>query len=385
MAPPNKPKRWVLIPDKFRGSISATEVCEALGEGILSAKAEIDLIKIPLADGGEGSLDVLGGYKKLLFKSMQTVDPLGRPIEVSFGIYQNEVFIESAKVIGLQFLSDTEKNPQKTSSYGLGLVIRQAINDGYAMFHIFLGGSGTNDGGIGLLMALGYDFLDKNQKVIQDPIQNWYRIEDISAPSYIDSSITFYVYADVKNPIIGAQGATYVFGPQKGAKPDALPILENRMMHLVKLYEKHTKLENLSILKSGGAAGGLGLALHALLKGTLCSGTEFFLEISQAESKIIGADLVISGEGKLDSQSVDGKLVGGIAEMCAKHGVPLILVVGQNAADSEALQQLSVQEVISIAEWTSNTSLAISQAYEFLKDIGFRLAEKTHIDSRCNR
>ena len=367
-------QKWLIVPDKFKGTLSSKEVCIAISSGIENAGHPIRIKSIPIADGGDGSLDILMSYMSLDEISVKTMDPLGREIWVKYGRKKNKAFIESALTVGLSLLSPSEYDPLYASTYGLGVIIKDAIEKGCDEINIFLGGSATNEAGIGMLMAIGFEFQDANGHILSNLPKDAMEIQKIQLKNFIDlKAIKFKVYADVINPIVGHNGATYSFARQKGATEIMLPILEERNLYLLRQLEKLSQSKNLASLAYGGAAGGLGLAFSVFLNAELRSGLQFFIKTLGIEKLIEESDAVISGEGKLDQDSFGGKVVSGISDCCKKHRKPLYLIVGQNALGTTNSENL-YGKVISISSSEDDIDYSIQNAESLLKSAGEKLA-----------
>ncbi len=321
-------KKIVVSADSYKGTISATSVCEIIGDKAREAFPDCEIIKIPIADGGEGTLDVFAeieGYKKIekLFSNLNG--------EKSSAVYlynekERTAVIETAQTAGLPM--SKSKNPMLTTTVGVGEQILDAVNSGAKTVIVTLGGSGTNDGGAGMLHALGTKFFDcfGNEFLPIGGALNNIKSIDISAlEKYND--VKFLAMCDVENPPYGELGATYVYGRQKGAKEEDLPILDEGIKNLTLLLSKE-RGQDYSCVKGGGAAGALGLAITAGLKGELKKGISVAIEITKLEKSLENADLLITGEGKLDEQSFMGKVIDGVSAVAKKQNVPVVVIAG---------------------------------------------------------
>lgn len=330
----------VICPDSFKESLSSIEVCEAIEKGILKADKNISTVKIPLADGGEGTSGVLNSIYKGTKITLKAHDAYLRETDTYYYRKDNTAIIELAAVCGLEMIEKELRHPLNSSSYGFGEVIMHAINSGCDNILMGLGGSACNDGGIGMLEALGTRFFDFNHNEIKANIASIEKISYFELKKYPD--IKFKAACDVKNPYIGPMGASYVFGPQKGATIEELDILEHKLQHLDSLF-------HLGKIESTGAAGGTSGALY-LLNTELVSGIELILKESGLEKELQDADLCISGEGSIDSQSINGKTISGVASLCKKYKVPLICFGGRIASDLDSLYKAGVSAVFSICD-----------------------------------
>ena len=321
----------VVLMDSLKGSLTSTQAGEAVKEGILASQKDANVAVYPFADGGEGSLDAFltadGNGRKVC---VNVSDPLGRPVDACYGILSDgTVVIEIAQAAGLCHLSQEERNPLVTSTKGVGELIRAAAEDGYRSFLVTLGGSATNDCGLGMLRALGYEFTDENDHPVAEGAQGLsdvYRINDENVLSCLDEC-TFLIAGDVSNPLYGEQGASAVFGPQKGASKDDVTQMELWMRHFAKIVQERYSHAD-PFAQGAGAAGGLGFAFQTFLKGTFRPGAQMLLDRTGLEQKIAACDLVITGEGRIDAQTVMGKAPIRIAQVAKKYGKPVIAIAG---------------------------------------------------------
>lgn len=328
----------IILPDSFKGTISSLTVAEILKEEFQSAYPDAEILSLPFADGGENSLDCFNRIWKDCSQEHLTIpDPSKRKmIESEYLIHQGMAVIESAKAIGLDKTSI--HNPALTSSYGLGLLIKDALEKNVSSFLVTLGGSCTNDGGIGMLEALGYTFYDKNhQRVISDKSSflDICTIEDTKLTSL--SKAKFQIYSDVINPLLGEDGATYRFARQKGAKEEDIPILEEAMKNFKDTTIRFTG-RDFSMSDGSGAAGGLGFAFLSYFESNIVSGAEAILSLYHFDELIKGCNLIVTGEGRTDISSMEGKCISVIAKKASKKKIPLLLVSG--TIDEEVIPRL---------------------------------------------
>jgi glycerate kinase len=362
----------ILAPDSYKGSLSSIQVGEAMKRGLQKALPHAQLDIIPMADGGEGTMDALLYQIKGERVDMITKGPLGKKHPVTIGISKEKriAIIESALIIGLPLISREERNPLETTSYGLGEAILYSLDQGIREFIIGLGGSATNDGGIGLLEALGATFL-QNGEVKKD-----LRAKDLQSIDHVDlssidsrvSNSQFLIASDVNNPLFGKQGASSVYGPQKGGTPEMVTVLDRGLEHFSNLLNTEDNYQN----KAGaGAAGGLGFAF-LLLGGQLQLGAKIVSDYLSIENKLQLADLLITGEGKTDGQTMYGKAPFYLAQKAKKYGVPTIIVSGTLGEDYQNLssyvdgffsiiqQPVSVEEAMELAEvWVEDAAFNI--------------------------
>lgn len=343
-------KKVVVAMDSFKGCLSSSEAEKAAEEGIKLVCPDCEVIRFPIADGGEGILTVLieatrGTYQKIIAN-----DPLMRPIETTYGVSGDKrfAFIEMATVNGLPLLSETERNPMLTTTYGTGELILHAIEQGYREFVIGIGGSATNDAGVGMLQALGARFLDKDGAVLGKGGEILHRIAaiDFSSVHPALKDTRFTIACDVRNPFCGPEGAAHVFARQKGADDAMIEKLDVGMQSFSRLIHSTTGRE-ITHVPGAGAAGGLGGAFLAFLNAELKPGIDLLLQTLNFSEKIKGADLIITGEGRTDRQSLMGKVPSGILEEAKRQGIPVIVVAG-SIEDTEILNQAGFQGIFSI-------------------------------------
>ena len=326
----------VIASDSFKGSLSSMDVAGAAAQGIADVFPDCEIVKVPVADGGEGSVDSLvsaTGGKKI---SAASYDPLMRSMEASYGVLGDgrTAVIEISAASGLALLDENERNPMATSTYGTGVLISDALGRGYRNFIIALGGSATNDGGIGILSALGARFLDGKGNELYPCGESLSRIRsmDVSGLAKDVSASFCNIAVDVDNVICGENGAAYVFAPQKGADPHMVGLLDSGLDNLCAVLEKETG-RHLRELKGGGAAGGACAGLFSVLPSKIARGAELVLEAAGFNSLLEDADFVVTGEGRVDMQTGMGKTPAAVAAAAERRGVPVICMAGQVSDD----------------------------------------------------
>lgn len=363
----------LIATDKFKGSRTAEEVGEAIKKGILRSHPRAKIQLHPMADGGDGSIDILAKQLALQKITLDTVNAIGDPISSFYYCSADAAFIETASASGIAQLTPEHQNPMHTSTVGTGKIIEHAISKGLKNIYLFLGGSATNDAGTGIAQALGYQFLDKAGNPLSPVGKNLIHIDQIIAPVHNRfNSLDFKLLCDVENPFFGIQGAAHVYAPQKGANVDEVKALDKGLQKFAILLKEFCG-KDISLLKGSGAAGGIAGGLVALLDAKLESGFSTIASLSNLEEKVKAADWVISGEGKLDQQSLEGKVIDGIAGLCEKHQKPLSLVVGINALSDQEFKKLAVWEILSITSISKNLEDAISNADQHLQCLGSQL------------
>ncbi len=337
-----------LCPDSFKGTMSSEKICDIVTKAIKSVEKDADIVAAPVADGGEGTVDTflyaLGGNK--VFLSVK--GPLGNEVSSFYGILKDgkTAIVEMAAASGLP-LAENNKNPLITSTYGTGQLIYDAIiNKGCTDLIIGIGGSATNDAGIGAATALGAVITDKSGYQLE-PIGRSLNFIDKIDLSRIDSKIfktNITVACDVTNPLYGPNGAAYVYGPQKGADKEAIGLLDNGLRNFASVVKKDLNIE-VDQIPGGGAAGGLGAGLFAFFNANLKRGIDIVLDIIDFNRIVKDIDLIITGEGRIDSQSLYGKVPYGVAIRAKKHGVPVVVIAGDIDGDMSALYKTGITSV----------------------------------------
>ena len=343
----SKKQRIILIPDSFKGSLSSKEVCQIMADRVRKFLPNFQIISIPIADGGEGTVETfiesVGG--SLIYLSVQ--GPLGKPLDSFYGILEDgRVVIEIAAAAGLPLL----KTPSvmEASSYGVGQLISHALSEGKRDFIIGLGGSGTNDGGAGACAALGFKFYDESGKTFIPVGKDLFKINKIDSknkhPALSEANIV--LISDVNNPLCG-DGAAKIFGPQKGANEEEIRLLDEGLKHYASLISQDMGVD-ITKIPGSGAAGGMGGGFYGLLGGRLEMGIEVILEVVKFDELLDETSLVFTGEGKFDSQTLRGKAIAGIAKYTKKHNVPLIAIVGAIDDDINSAYDLGLSAIFSI-------------------------------------
>lgn len=329
-------KRIVVASDSFKGSLNSLEVAEAAEQGIHKVFPSCEVIKVNVADGGEGTVDALlqtmGGSKV----SLVVNDPLGRPVAVGYGILGDgaTAVMDMSVASGLPLLSDDERNPSRTSTYGTGQMISDALARGCRKFLIGIGGSATNDAGMGMLSALGFIFKDAAGNVLEGRGADMARVAGIDM-SEVDEAVReaeFIVACDVDSPFCGPDGAAYVFAPQKGADSRMVEELDSGMCHFAEFIHE-TLDQDIKTVPGAGAAGGLGGGFIAFMNARLERGVEMILDTIGFDRMIEGSDLVITGEGRIDFQTLTGKTPYGVMKRARNKGIKVVAVAGSVAQD----------------------------------------------------
>lgn len=335
----------VIAIDSLKGSLTSLEAGEAVCEGIRRVDSSARVQIRPLADGGEGTVEALTLGMGGEFREVKVTGPLGNKVICTYGILQESrtAIIEMSGAAGLPLVPAEKRNPLKTTTYGVGEVIRDAIGYGCRRFLVGIGGSATNDGGVGMLQALGFGMLDQNGEQVGFGAEGLSGLADITENDVIPElkECTFRIACDVNNPLCGSNGASAVYGPQKGASPEMIRQMDSWLEHFGKLVKKkgfHTDLEH----PGTGAAGGLGFAFLAFMNAALESGVKIVLEETKLADYIRDADFIVTGEGRLDAQTVMGKAPIGVANVAKEFQKPVIAFSGCVTRDAVACNEAGI-------------------------------------------
>lgn len=358
----------ILAPDSFKGSMTSKEIIKITRNVMESHFPGSDFVEIPIADGGEGTIEALLHSGDGLIGQCQAKDPFGRHISAPYGLLGDVGIVEMAAVSGLTLMAENERNPLIASSYGTGQVIAKLLDMGCQKLVIGIGGSGTNDGGTGAMEALGVRFYDDMGGLLSPMCgRRLAEIETIDV-SELDPrlrDVNIQVMCDVTNPLTGPEGATYVYGPQKGADEPMLQVLEAGMCHYrVKL--EATFGVDYGALPGAGAAGGIGAALVAFLKGDLVRGIDKVLEISRFEEHMSECQMVITGEGRVDGQSANGKVVHGIVSKANKAKLPVVVIAGGVDQGVEQVYDLGINSIFTLPDSPMSLDQAMRDSKKLL-------------------
>ena len=365
--------RVVVAIDSFKGSLSTLQAGNAVKEGILRVFSDAGVNVFPLADGGEGTTDAIISACFGNTKSVKVTGPLGENIESNYGIIDNEktAVLEMSSAAGITLISEEEKNPLNTTTFGVGELIKDALDNGCRSFIIGIGGSCTNDGGVGMLQALGFEFLDKDGKQVLFGAKGLSAIESIilekADERLKDCKITFA--CDVKNPLCGKQGCSAVYGKQKGATPDMITKMDGWLDRYAELTKKELPCSDKNF-PGAGAAGGLGFALMSYLGAELKSGIDLVIDAVKLEDNIRTADIVVTGEGRLDAQSYMGKAPVGVSALAKKYGKPVIAFSGAVSDGAQMCNTVGIDAYFPIlrSPCTLEDAMNIKNASENLAD-----------------
>ena len=354
--------KYVVAPDSFKESMTAKEVCDAMEKGIKEADSAAEVIKVPMADGGEGTVDSLVDATQGQRVIVEVTGPLGNKISAYYGILGNgtTAVIEMAKASGLEIVEKKKRNPMITTTFGTGELIRDALDHNVKEIIIGLGGSSTNDGGSGMAQALGAKLLDQNNHQIPFGGGNLDKLDKIDI-SNLDSrlhDVKIILASDVTNPLIGKDGASRVFGPQKGATPEMVEKLENNLQHYAKIVKRDLNKE-VALVSGAGAAGGLGAGLIAFTTCEMRRGIDLAIEVTKLEEKIRDADYVFTGEGGTDFQTKFGKTPYGVAKLGKKYHKPVISLAGYLGEGIDSLYSEGFTAIFGIIPGACDLSTAL--------------------------
>lgn len=357
----------VIASDSFKESMTAFEACEAMKKGIHAVDSQVDCVCIPMSDGGEGTVDVLLETTHSKIQKVEVFNPFHEKISATYGVDSaGSAIIECAAVVGIDLIPVEKRNPTVALSTGLGEMLLDALEQGANQIIIGLGGSGTNDGGFGLLYALGTKFYDKNMNELPLSMESILKIESMDLSEVISKleKCKLIVASDVDNVYTGKQGATYVFGKQKGANKDQLDYLESCLCHLQEIIKRQYDID-LSQIEKTGSAGGLGGAFY-LLGAKMMSGIEMVLNVTDFENKIKGADFIFTGEGSIDEQTINGKTISGISKLGKKYNIPVIAFAGRVSNGAQNLYDHGVTAMFSITNEAKSLEQALLDGTESL-------------------
>ena len=361
----------VVAPQSFKGSISALDAARAMEEGVLRVVPDAGTVLVPVADGGDGTLETLVDATGGEVRSTTVTGPIGKPVTAEWGALGDgqTAVIEMARTSGLALLSLAERDPLHATTYGLGEVLREALDAGFRSFIVGIGGSATNDGGAGMAQALGVRLLDETGKDLPQggaALAGLRRV-DVSGLDGRVMEARFSVACDVSNPLTGPEGASAVYGPQKGATPDLVERLDAALKNFARVVERDTGT-SIDAVRGSGAAGGLGGGMMAFLGGSLRAGVDIVLDHVGLDEKLEGADLVITGEGRIDFQTVYDKAPIGVARRAKRRGIPVLAVCGSLGKGFEDVHAEGIDAAVSILTAPMTLDEASARAGELIAD-----------------
>ena len=374
MAESEHATRVVLAPDKFKGSLTAAEVAAAVAAGLVDVLPQLETILLPVADGGDGTVAAAlsAGFDEII---VDAVGPTGEPVRAPYALDGDRAVVELAAIVGLTMLPEGRFDPLGSSTYGLGVVLADAIRHGATTIVLGLGGSASTDGGSGMVQALGARLLDADGNDLPPGGGNLSRLARLDLSPLRDTlgDTTVIVASDVDNPLLGPNGAAAVFGPQKGADPDEVQRLEQSLRQWSQLVSEATG-RNDAERAGAGAAGGAGFAALALLNAEIRPGIELILDLIDFDRRVVGADLVVTGEGSLDQQSLAGKAPIGVARAAA--GVRVVAVAGRLQLSPQALREAGISAAYALTDMEPDLDRCIANASSLLHRVGAQIAKE---------
>ncbi|MEL7654447.1 MAG: glycerate kinase [Bacillota bacterium] len=364
----------VIAPDSFKGSCSAVAVADSIEKGIKRVDAECDVVKIPIADGGEGTVEALVLSTGGTLRQKRVAGPLGDMVTAQYGILKNGVgVVELAAASGLTLIHEKLRDPWNTTTYGTGQLILAAIDDGCKKIVVGLGGSATNDGGMGIAQAFGVSFLDQDGKELGFGGGQLERLATINTENldYQLKEREIIIACDVTNLLCGPEGASYIYGPQKGGTPEKVEALDLNLKHYAEVILKqlHTDVKDIS---GAGAAGGSAIPLLLFTNARIESGIKVILDITEIDKHFQNADLVITGEGRIDGQSIFRKVPVGVAARAKQYDLPVLAITGGIGKGAESCYKHGIDSIMSIVNGPMLLSEAMDKAEELTADAAER-------------
>lgn len=367
----------VVAPDKFKGSLTAREVAERVAAGIGAVDPQVTVVRVPVADGGDGTVDaaLAAGYDRV---ALRATGPTGEPVDTAYAVRDDVAVVEMADVSGLRLLPPDDLAPLTATSYGVGEVVAAALDRGARSVVLGIGGSASTDGGAGMLEALGVRLFDAAGSPLPrggGALADLARV-DLSGLHPAVAQARVVVACDVDNPLLGPHGAAAVYGPQKGADPEQVVQLDAALKHWADLVDAATGRSDVRDRAGAGAAGGVGYAAMAVLGAELQPGIDLVLDLVRFADHLPGADLVITGEGSLDEQTLHGKAPAGVAAAAAKAGIPVVAVAGRLALDRDRLQAAGIEAAYALTDIESDVTRCIADAGPLLERLATNLAQE---------
>lgn len=364
--------RVIVAPDKFEGSLTAEQAATAIEAGLRRARADVEVVRLPVGDGGAGTLAavVAAGFERV---PVRASGPTGEPVEAAIAVRGQRAFVEMAEASGLRRLPGGRRAPLEATTYGTGELLRAALDLGVSELVLGIGGSATTDGGTGMASALGAHFLDAAGEPLPPGGASLLRLARIDTAGLDPrvAKVRVTVAADVDNPLVGPHGAAAVYGPQKGASPEDVLLLDSALRRYARVLSSDLGVD-LADAPGAGAAGGLGAGAIAFLGAELRSGIELVLDLIGFQEAVAGAGLVITGEGKIDFQSLRGKAPVGVARAAAEHGVPVVALAGAVEVAEQELRAAGFEEARGLTELEPDLDRSMAEAAPLLE----RLAER---------
>lgn len=368
----------LVAPDSFKGSLTSAELCRIIRHG-MEKVLEAEVLEMPISDGGEGFLESICSIHPYQLEFVNAKDPLGRWIQAEMAIdaEKNTAYIEMAKSTGLTLVKERERNPYQSFSYGIGNLILHGLDKGCRTFVIGLGGSATNDAGIGMLSELGVVFRDESGNSITiESLEDIRKIASLDLKQ-VDSRLfesEFLLATDVTNPLCGENGATYIFGPQKGLKQDDVHKIDRILYHYGTTLERQFQKELLTE-EGVGAAGGIPVSFLALFQTKICRGIDILIETSPLKEILPTIDLVITGEGKLDQQTFSGKVIKGICEFAKPYAILVVAICGKIELSRNEIKDLGLSAAFSICKGPISLEESMKEARGLVEELAENMAE----------
>lgn len=369
----------ILAPDKFKGSLTGLEFCYAVEEGIKKVNPQLEILKLPLADGGDGTIEVVSYYLKGNMITKEVSNPFFNPIKASYLFADSSkiAFIEMAEASGVKILNSTELDCKNATTLGTGELILDAIEKGAKKIILGIGGSATNDCGIGMATALGYRFFDNYQKELKPLGKNLSKIVSIDESKINPKlkQIDFRIACDVTNPLYGKNGAAYVYAKQKGATLNDIKMLDEGLQCFAKVLDAHFNIKSQEI-KGAGAAGGMGIGAKTFLNGKLIPGIDLIKDLSKFDKNTIGADWIITGEGQLDDQTFSGKTINGVMNVAKKQNIKVAALCGKLDLNKELLIQYGISYADAVMNYTNNFDDAMTNSSFYISKMAEKFAKR---------
>lgn len=372
-------KKIVVAPDKFKGSLEAEQVGLAIKQGILAADSTVDVVCLPMADGGEGTVDAMVNALQGEVVETKVNDPFFRPINCYYGISADRqtAFIEMAKASGILLLAPNEYDTKNATTYGTGELIAHALSRSVKQIYLGIGGSATTDAGIGMLSALGFEFFDQQDNLVEPIGNNLSEIASFSDRKKLSGldSVDIVLMTDVSNPFYGKQGAAHVFARQKGASPEQITKLDAGLRNFAQLVLKQTG-KNINAVAGSGAGGGIAGGAVAGIDATIRSGAEVIMDLVGLKQAIAGAALVVTGEGKVDVQTLSGKVVKGVVDATRESDAKVAIFCGINELSEDQMHSLGGDYIDSIMAHAADINQAMENSSSYLTKMAFQLMQK---------
>lgn len=369
----------VIAPDKFKGSLTGVEFCDSVEKGLRSVLDNLDITKMPLADGGDGTIEILDYHLTGKYINLVVNDPLFRSINASYFYLPTiqTAFIEMAEASGMKLLKIDEQNCMNTTTYGIGELILDAIKKGARKIVVGIGGSATNDCGIGMASALGYRFLDKFDKEVIPIGKNLNDVKSIdnSQVNKELKNVAFKVACDVSNPLYGPNGAAYVYASQKGASKSEVELLDKGLRNLAHIFQDQYNTD-VQKINGGGAAGGMGVGTKMFLDASLTSGIDLIKEMIGFDESLKNTDWIITGEGKLDDQTLSGKTIQGVINSVVQNNINVAAFCGKSELNENELKKLGISYIDEVMNYTNNFDDAITNSSKYVEVMAQIFAKK---------